>query len=112
MPAGAETATTIQSLSIGHAIFIGIAGGIIAEFMGLYKLRTLKLQDFPLYFTYPSYWIITVIMIAFGGLAVYLYAKSGIHFNSILALQVGATAPLILERMVGESPKLTPGSND
>ena len=44
-----------------------------------------------------------------GGLAV-LYVQSGIELRPFLAFNVGASAPLIIERLGAAAPDYAPGS--
>jgi len=86
--------------------FFGILGGFLAELFGLFKLRQQARQDLPLWLKSPFYWIITISMIAAGGLLVVVYIKSGIDLKPIIAVNVGASAPLIIGTLVAQTPSL------
>ena len=68
----------------------GCFGAFLVELHFLYKKRT-KLPSFPWY-----YWLISVLMILASGGLVVVYGTSGV--NAILAVQTGATAPLLINR--------------
>ena len=51
-------------------------------------------------------------MIAVGGLLVWIYESTGTDLNLFLALNIGASAPLIIEGLVGQAPPVDPGSVD
>jgi hypothetical protein len=56
--------------------------------------------------------MVTTLMILAGGAIVFAHAKSGIVFNAILAIQLGATAPLVFERIIQQTEPLAPGPSD
>lgn len=82
----------------------GILGGFFAELLGLYKLRTLAPAAFPSYLKSKFYWIITVVMILAGGILVWVYVKSGLDLKPIIAVNIGASAPLILGSLIHSEP--------
>lgn len=92
-----------------QGLFYGIAGGILAEFVGWYKLRTVLYNSHPEYSKSLSYWIMTIGMIFAGGGLVYIYIESGFQFKALLAINIGATAPLILEAFTRQMPEVAPG---
>ena len=51
-------------------------------------------------------------MAAFGALLVALYEASGSQLSPILAFNIGASAPLILEPLVRQVPSIEPGTSD
>lgn len=74
----------------------GILGGLLAELLGLYKLRTQAPSAFPSYLRSAFYWAVTVAMILAGGGLVWIYNQSGLDMKPIVAVNIGASAPLIL----------------
>ena len=85
----------------------GILGGFLAELLGLYKLRTLAPVAFPSYLKSIFYWIVTVGMILAGGILVWVYVKSGLDLKPVIAVNIGASAPLILGSFIqSEPPKI------
>jgi len=87
-------------------LLYGIAGGVAAEILGLFKLRR---EGAPQYLRSAFYWIVTVAMIALGGGLAWLYVKSDVSLTPILAVNVGASAPLILGQLVAQTPEVAPG---
>lgn len=83
---------------------IGFLGGIFAELLGLFRLRQFSPEEFPVWFRTWTYWIITLSMAAAGGVLVVIYIKTGIELKALLALNVGASAPLILGSLVNNAP--------
>ena len=83
---------------VGWACF----GGFIAEFLRWYGLR--DSPDLPAYRTSVFYWIMTVVMIAAGGVLAVLYKVA--PENPVLAVNIGASAPLILKALASTAPKL------
>ena len=82
----------------------GVFGGLLAELLGLYKLRTQVSATFPAYLRSPFYWVVTIGMILAGGGLVWLYHKIGLEFKPIIAVNIGASAPLILGSLVQSKP--------
>ncbi len=89
-----------------HGFLYGILGGFLAELFGLFKLRQQAPKDLPVWLKSPFYWVVTVAMIAAGGLLVTVYLKSGIDLKPIIAVNVGASAPLIIGTLVAQTPSL------
>lgn len=82
----------------------GVFGGFLAELLGLYKLRTQAPGAFPSYFRSKLYWFVTIPMILVGGCLVVIYNKSGLDLKPIIAVNIGASAPLILGTLVQTTP--------
>jgi hypothetical protein len=58
------------------------------------------------------YWIVTTVMIVVGGVLVVAYLRSEVKVNAIMAINIGASAPLILGALVSQSPPIAPGRID
>ena len=88
-----------------------MAGGAIAEFVSIAQHRKKAWKDWPKYVRRLSYWLVAIGNVALGGFFAYLYNKTeGVQLNQLLAVNIGATAPLIAEGLVrGSVPKLPPG---
>jgi len=99
-------------MSLYEGFLWGIAGGIFAELLGWFKLRTQAPEDLPLQMKSMYYWLVTVIMICAGGILVTAYLRSDVKVNAIMALNIGASAPLILGALVSQSPTISPGRID
>lgn len=105
------TEVYVEFITGCEAFLWGIGGGFAAEMLGWYKLRQILHKDCPDFAKSIPYWILTIIMIILGGGLVYTYVMSGFKFKPLLAINVGATAPLILEALTRQAPSLSPGKN-
>lgn len=94
-------------LSELEALAFGVLGGLVPELVALYRLR--REPQLPVWFKSPIYWAITLAMIAAGGGLSVLYVRSGVNLTAILALNVGASAPLILGTIGNKAPDVKPG---
>lgn len=74
---------------------VGAAGGAALEFLHWYGLR--RDPRLPAYTRSPFYWIVTIVMIALGGLVALLYF--GPRAEPLLAFHVGASTPLLLQKL-------------
>jgi H+/Cl- antiporter ClcA len=83
-------------------IVLGILGGALAEFLRWYKLR--ESPNLPDYLKSPRYWILTIIMIFVGGFVAWVYGELG-PLNALLAINVGASAPLIISGLLKTAPQ-------
>jgi hypothetical protein len=74
----------------------GSAGGLLAEFLGIWSLR--KEDNWPKYFRRLRYYLISLMMSLIGGGMAVIY---GMHeMPGLLALNIGASAPLMLQRLL------------
>lgn len=83
----------------------GVFGGFLAEILGLFKLRHETSDSFPTWLRSPFYWILTSLMILSGGGLVIVYLQSAITLSPLIAVNIGASAPLILGTLVSQTPK-------
>jgi len=47
-----------------------------------------------------------------GGLLVVAYLRSGVEIKPILAINIGASAPLLIQSFVAQTPPIPPGKVD
>ena len=88
---------------------MGLLGGAAAESVKWYGVREDLYKGMPDYAKSWGYWVITLIMVVFGGVLVLAYQHSeGVKLNLLLAFNIGASAPLIISRL----PAVNPGSFD
>lgn len=99
-------------MGILEGFLYGIAGGFAAKFLGLWKLRHQATHEIPAWLKRPFYWVMTIVMIVIGGGSVALYVASNVSLTPILAVNVGASAPLIIGTFVGQAPSLEIGKVD
>jgi hypothetical protein len=90
----------------------GALGGLLAELLGLFELRRQAPQDLPQWLKSPFYWSVTAVMICAGGLLVIVYLESDIQLKPILAVNVGASAPLVIRAFISQTPPVNPGRTD
>ena len=99
-------------MEIWEGFLWGVFGGFLAELLGLFKLRHHALATFPQWLKSPFYWFITTLMILAGGGLVVVYLKSAMSLNALLAVNIGASAPLILGTLVSQVPQIPIGRVD
>ncbi|WP_164850606.1 hypothetical protein [Enterobacter sp. N18-03635] len=76
----------------------GLFGGLIPELIAIYKLREADKGTRPKWLTSFFYWIVTIVMILTGGALVFFYVQIlKVQLNEILAIHIGASAPIILQ---------------
>lgn len=86
--------------AVGWALF----GGLMAEFVGIFELRHRVSNDLPHWFRSTFYWLTVVGMVLAGGFLALAYLRSGMSLNALLAMNVGASAPLALRQVVSAAP--------
>ena len=79
---------------------LGVVGGIAFDFIPLYSFRWDEAR--PPWIKSWYFWITGLGMWIFGGGLAYLYHQQLSEFSPILALHVGASAPLLIRRLVGQ----------
>jgi hypothetical protein len=89
-----------------HEFCYGVLGGFLAELFGMWKLRQELKESLPAYLRSWFYWLMTVLMIGSGGLVALVYVKSGISLSPIVAVNIGASAPLIIGSLTAAPPKI------
>lgn len=90
-----------------HLIYWGLIGGIAPEFIAFYKLRKKPTIQLPAHYHRVFFWTITFLMIVAGGGLVYLYTVSGAVLTQMLAVNIGATAPLIIGKFSENIPEIS-----
>lgn len=81
--------------SMPQVFAAGLCGGAALELLHWYAIR--RDEKFPQYASSPAYWIITGAMACTGGAIAILYF--GGRADGLLALHVGASTPLILQKL-------------
>ena len=89
-----------------ETLLYGIIGGAFAELLGLFKLRHRAPSRFPVWLKSWLYWSLTVSMILAGGALAVIYTKAGIELNPLIAVNIGASAPLIIGTFVSQTPQV------
>jgi hypothetical protein len=76
----------------------GFFGGVGAELAVLFGIRQQFPDKFPHWIRSRAYYVVVLLMAAAGGAIALAYARSGTTLSAILAIQVGASAPLFLRK--------------
>ncbi len=82
----------------------GLMGGLFAELLGWFKLRQRASSEFP-WLRSVFYWLVTFAMVLAGGILVLAYIKTGASLYPMLAINIGASAPLIMAELAAQAPK-------
>ncbi len=90
-----------------QAFLVGLIGGVLPEFLALYKIR--RDGHLPQWAKTKVYWSLTIAMILVGGGLSYAYVANGQSVNWFLALNIGASAPLILGALTSSAPDVDVG---
>jgi hypothetical protein len=100
----------MHGVSEVEALLYGLVGGVLPEFLAVYRTRDApqKSEKFKRW----SWWMPTLVMIGAGGGLALLYVHSGNSLNPLLAINVGASTPLILGSLVATAPAIPPGRVD
>lgn len=90
-------------------VVFGIIGGMLGEVVTIIELRQTATSDWPIWAKMRSYWMLTGVRVLIGGLLVFVHQNSGAMFtnNALLAVNIGATAPLVIKQF-----RTTPGPHD
>ena len=83
----------------------GLLGGLLPEVAFFYKNRQKSVRHLATI----GYWLKTVPMILSGGFIVAMYVQSGISLAPVLAVNIGASAPLIIDNFLSSTPPMDPG---
>jgi hypothetical protein len=84
----------------------GIAGGVLAQFIELWKFRENAPEELPKFLKSFFYWAMTIIMVLIGGFLVYIYNITGSNLSTMLAINIGATAPLLISELTSKNKKI------
>ena len=80
-------------------VFIwGLVGGVIAEFGVVFQLRHQLHVGHHYWLRSWWYWVIVGAMVVVAGVIVVAHSKSGTVLNPLIAIQLGATTPLLLRK--------------
>jgi len=86
----------------------GFFGGIGAELAVLFGVRQQFPDRFPHWIRSRAYYVVAFLMALIGGGIALAYVRSGTSLSAILAIQVGASAPLFFRKardVIAEPPK-------
>jgi len=85
-----------------------LGGGLAAEALRWWRLvqnhRSGKTLNLPAYVRSPFYWALTAVIVLAGGMLAVAYAASGQQLSPILAINIGASAPLVIQGLAASAP--------
>jgi hypothetical protein len=76
---------------------VGCMGGVLTEFASIWVLRKEDPRVWPAYLKRARYYVLSAIMVVLGGALAVAYDIP--HMNVFLALNIGGSAPLIIQRL-------------
>jgi hypothetical protein len=88
---------------MGDAL-IGFFGGVVAVVAKWFGMRDQLHGGLPDWSKSTAYWVVTFLMCVSGGGLVYLYGLSDTKISGILALNIGASAPLLIASLIRSTP--------
>ena len=87
-----------------------LGGGLAAEALRWWRLvqnhRSGKSLNLPAYARSPFYWALTAVIVLAGGMLAVAYVASGQRLSAVLAVNIGASAPLIIQGLAASAPAL------
>ena len=86
-------------------------GGVFGELLKWFNMRHDLHRGLPDWSRSRLYWIVTLLMAVAGGLLVLAYLRSGFTLNALLAVNLGVSAPLVLDKLFSQLPT-EPGKSD
>ncbi len=107
-----KPSTSIRTMSLAEAFFYGVLGAMLIEVVSIYNLFLYRRREHepPVWVRSPFYWVVRLIMTLCGGVIVVVYVSSGISLTPLLALTLGAAAPLLIQHLVVQNPRIELGS--
>lgn len=96
-----------------NEVFVWAAiGGLLAQGASLFNHATKRpWRNLPWYYRTKFYWVGALFFVLAGGALALAHAMSDdVALSALLALNIGATAPLLLEQIMRAAPELNPGT--
>ncbi len=97
---------------LDHTAVWGMIGGIFSEVLKWFSMREVLHTGIPDYAKKPYYWIATAFMVIVGGILAVAYENQENDINPLLAINIGASAPLIAKEFMGNFKNIEKGSTD
>jgi hypothetical protein len=82
----------------------GLFGGLGAEASVVFAFRHRGPSEYPYWLKSWTYYFVAAVMVLIGGVIAVAYAKSGTTLNAMLAIQIGASTPLIFRKLSENIP--------
>jgi hypothetical protein len=83
----------------------GFLGASLSNVLSVYEFAKLPSTARPPYLTNAFYWLSVFLLSCLGGGLTLLYETSGTHLPPLLALNIGASAPLLMKAAAVSIPK-------
>ena len=90
----------MQLSNFWQVFLVGCFGGALAELIKWYGMR--ESPNLPSYVKSLRYWLITASVVLCGGVLATLYGTTSV--NALLAVNIGASAPLIISSLARSQP--------
>ena len=84
----------------------GIAGGLLGQSLKVIRHAELPKEGRPALLSDPIFWGVWLLLGLLGGFFALAYVRSGVKLPPILAINIGASAPLLAEKLVSTVPAL------
>lgn len=95
---------------LDHTFVWGMAGGIFLEILKWFRMRETLYVAIPDYAKGLSYWVATAAMVVAGGILAVAYENEDVTIDRILAINIGASAPLLIKALVDQTPPIDKGN--
>jgi hypothetical protein len=82
-------------------VWYGVAGGVLGPVLSLVQWSRTPQQERPSPPLYDAgFWLGGVLLALLGGFAVFLYEHTNVVFNPVLAVHIGASAPILFQQLL------------
>lgn len=95
---------------LDHTLVWGMAGGMFPEILKWFRMRETLHVAIPDYAKGLSYWVATAAMVVAGGILAVAYEDQDVTIDRILAINIGASAPLVIKELLGQTPPIDKGN--
>ena len=89
-----------------ESLLWGCVGGLLSQLLRLIRHSNLPKESRPLLVSDPWFWIGWLLLGIVGGILSLAYERSGVHLPPIVAINIGASAPLIVEKLLSSVPAI------
>ncbi len=89
-----------------ETVLWGFAGGLLAKLLQVVRHANLPKEARPILMSDPMFWVSWASLGLLGGLVTLAYERSGVRLPPIVAINIGASAPLIADKLISTVPSL------
>lgn len=93
-----------------ETVLWGLAGGVLGNLLRLVRVANMPEQERPALFSDPWYYIQFAILAGLGSFFAALYESSGTHLTAVLAVNVGAAAPVLAQQFLSGAAPVDPSN--